>query len=52
MASPRLPVVVGSAARAARPAAVSGDGLGTTSAPHVWIIERRYGFWSYEARTM
>ncbi len=31
---------------------MSGDGLGTTDAPHVSIIIRRYGFWSYETRTM
>ena len=42
----------GSSARIARPAAVSGDGLGTISAPQAWIIERRFGFWSYEILTM
>jgi hypothetical protein len=52
MAMPRLPVLPGVASRMSRPAAVSGEGLATTSAPHVRIIERRYGFWSYDARTM
>jgi hypothetical protein len=52
MAMPRLPVVVGSASSIARPAAVSGEGLGTHVPPQASIIERRYGFASYEARTM
>ena len=29
-----------------RPASVSSDGERCTLAPHVSIIERRYGFWS------
>ena len=41
IARPRLPVLSGVASSAARPAAVSGEGLATTSPPHVWIIERR-----------
>src|ERR687897_2939677 len=36
----------------ARPALVSGDGDGTTLAPQVSMIERRYGLPSYDARTM
>ena len=31
---------------------VSSDGLATTLAPQVSIIERRYGFWWYETLTM
>jgi len=46
MAIPRLPGQFGSAARIWRPALVSWEGLGVTSAPHIRIIERRYGFWS------
>ena len=41
-----------SASSTARPDCVSGDGLATTSAPHVSISDRRNGFWSYETRTM
>ncbi len=41
IAMPRLPVLSGVASRMPRPAAVSGDGLGTTSPPQVRIIERR-----------
>ena len=50
--SERLPGESASRSSIARPAFVSGDGLGTTLAPHVSIIIRRYGFWSYETRTM
>jgi hypothetical protein len=46
MAIPRLPGESGLASRTARPDCVSCEGLGTTAAPHVSIIERRYGFWS------
>ncbi len=46
IAMPRLPVLSGWDSSIARPAFVSGDGLGTTSPPQVRIIERRYGFWS------
>jgi hypothetical protein len=52
IAIPRLPGESGCSARIARPAFVSSDGLATTSAPQVWIIERRYGFCSYETLTM
>jgi hypothetical protein len=43
---PRLPGESGVASRMPRPELVSGEGLGTTLAPHVSIIIRRYGFWS------
>ncbi len=46
MAMPRLPGESGCCSSIARPAFVSCDGLGTTDAPHVSIIIRRYGFWS------
>jgi hypothetical protein len=46
MAIPRLPGEPGSASRNARPEFVSSDGLATTVAPQVSIIERRYGFCS------
>ncbi len=49
---PRLPGECGSFASTARPAAVSFDGLATTLPPQVSIMIRRYGFWSYETRTM
>ena len=49
---PRLPGESGSASRIVRPAWVSSDGLATTLAPQVSIIERRYGFWWYETLTM
>ena len=49
---PRLPGVSGCSSRIARPHCVSDDGLATISAPHVLIIERRNGFWSYEILTM
>jgi uncharacterized membrane protein len=49
---PRLPGEPGSASRIVRPAWVSSDGLATTLAPQVSIIERRYGFWWYETLTM
>ena len=49
---PRLPGESGCSSRIARPHCVSSDGLGTISAPHAWIIERRYGFCSYEILTM
>jgi hypothetical protein len=52
IAIPRLPGESGFSASTARPDAVSVDGLGTISAPHAWIIERRLGFCSYEIRTM
>ena len=52
IAMPRLPGVSGYSSRIARPHCVSSDGLATISAPHVWIIERRNGFWSCEMRTM
>jgi len=44
MAIPRLPGELGSKASICRPAWVSSDGLGVTSAPHIRIMERRYGF--------
>ena len=44
MAIPRLPGDSGSCARMSRPAFVSDEGLDTTSAPHVSIIDFRYGF--------
>jgi|Tabmets5t2r1_1033131.scaffolds.fasta_scaffold03431_6 hypothetical protein len=43
---PRLPGESGSDSRIARTEFVSSDGLGTTLAPQVSIIERRYGFCS------
>jgi hypothetical protein len=46
IAMPRLPGESGCSSRIARPDCVSSDGLGTISAPHVWIIERRLGFCS------
>ena len=52
IAMPRLPVESGCSARIARPEAVSSDGLGTQRAPNASISARRYGFWSYETRTM
>jgi hypothetical protein len=52
MAMPRLPGEAGSASRNARPEFVSSDGLATIVAPQVSIIERRYGFCSYETLTM
>ena len=52
IAIPRLPGVSGNSSRIARPHCVSSDGLATISAPQVWIIDRRNGFWSYEIRTM
>ena len=52
IAIPRLPVESGCSARIARPEAVSSDGLGTHRAPNTSISARRYGFWSYETRTM
>ena len=52
IAIPRLPVESGCSARIARPDAVSSDGLGTQRAPNASISARRYGFWSYETRTM
>src|SRR5918912_386857 len=36
----------------ARPDSVRSDGERCTVAPHVCIMERRYGFWSYEEPTM
>src|SRR3954452_17711596 len=35
-----------------RPESVRSDGDRCTVAPHVCIIERRYGFWSYDEPTM
>src|SRR6185436_4143304 len=35
-----------------RPACVRSDGERCTLAPHVSIIDRRYGFWSYEEPTI
>ena len=52
MAMPRLPGESGSPSRIARPDFVSSEGLATTLAPQVSIIERRYGFCSYETLTM
>ena len=52
IAIPRLPVESGCSARTARPEAVSSDGLGTQRAPNASMRARRYGFWSYETRTM
>ena len=40
IAMPRLPGDSASCSSTARPAFVSGDGLGTTVAPHVSIITR------------
>ena len=51
MAIPRLPGLLGSAARSFLPASVTSDGDGCTLAPHVSIISLLYGFWSYDART-
>ena len=42
---PRLPLLSGVAARIARPALVSVDGLAMQRAPKVSISARRYGFW-------
>ena len=42
----------GRAPGSARPEAVSGDGLGITSAPNRRMKVRRYGFWSWLTRTM
>src|SRR3954447_24923608 len=36
----------------ALPDCVRSDGERCTVAPHVCIIERRYGFWSYDEPTM
>ena len=36
----------------ALPDCVRSDGERCTDAPHVCIIERRYGFWSYDEPTM
>jgi hypothetical protein len=52
IAMPRLPGESACSSSTARPDCVSGDGLGTTSAPHDWMSDRRNGFWSYETRTM
>jgi hypothetical protein len=52
IAIPRLPGESGCCSRIARPDCVSCDGLGTISAPQAWIIERRFGFCSYEILTM
>ena len=52
IAIPRLPGESGSSSSTARPAFVSSEGLGTTVAPQVCIMIRRYGFWSYETLTM
>ena len=52
IAIPRLPVVSGSFSSTARPEAVSVDGLGWHSAPQTCIIILRYGFCSYDDRTM
>ena len=46
IAMPRLPGLFGSFASTARPACVSSEGLAKTSAPQVFIMERRKGFWS------
>ena len=51
IAMPSEPGESGCAARIARPAAVRSDGLGWMVPPNVSIIIRRYGFWSYDART-
>ena len=52
IAIPSDPVDSGSAARIARPEFVSADGLATTWPPQSSISDRRYGFESYEVRTM
>ncbi len=52
IAMPRLPGLSGVAARIARPAFVVSLGLATTFAPYSCIIERRYGFCSYDTFTM
>ena len=52
IAMPSEPLESGLSARMPRPAFVSGEGLGTTCAPQVSIMERRYGLESYDARTM
>ncbi len=49
---PRLPVESGCSARIARPAFVSSDGLAMTRPPNASMSPRRYGFWSYEMRTI
>ena len=52
MAMPRLPGESGSSASTLAPEVVSRDGLACTVAPQVSMSVRRYGFWSYEARTI
>ena len=51
IAMPSEPGEPGSSARMARPVLVRSDGLGWTVPPKVSIMMRRYGFWSYDART-
>jgi hypothetical protein len=52
IAMPSEPVESGLAERIARPAFVVSDGEACTVAPKISMNMRRYGFWSYEARTM
>jgi hypothetical protein len=52
IAIPSEPGESGFSARIAFPESVSLDGDGITRAPHVSIITRRPGFWSYDAFTM
>src|SRR5213593_1979373 len=52
MAMPSEPGELGSCSRTFLPDCVSGLGLGTTCAPHVSIMIRRYGFCWYETFTM
>ena len=51
IAIPSDPVESGCCARIVRPASVRSEGLGWTVPPKVSIMIRRYGFWSYDART-
>jgi hypothetical protein len=52
IAMPRLPGLSGVRDNVSRPNRVSVDGLGTQRAPNVSMNARRYGFWSYDTRTM
>src|SRR5919109_3452312 len=52
MAIPSEPGDSGSFSSTARPEFVLSEGLGVTVAPKACIMLRRYGFWSYEIRTM
>ena len=52
MAMPSEPGCFGFFARIAFPDCVWSDGEGMQRAPYVSISARRYGFWSYDTRTM